>query len=566
MPLRYAISLILTILGLSLSGQTPSEQAYTLTQQSTTLYGRDALPLLDSAKMICEQQNCADSSWAFLYRRLAVAYFDGYVDDQKAIEFADTARYFYERYLGNVHPLVANQHYSSGVIKREVGRTEAGINSMRAAIEVLEQVPEAEVDRRDSTLVRWYYNLANTEVTWGDYATGAVHAEKAAFYNRNLSVSPTYYNCLLLRLQGYTSEHTGDFTTAYEYFQQAAECMANFSGDSQNYDALLYWALRDLQALTLGRMGQLESCIDQLERVAAGYRALGLPPSKVNSNLAHNLHNQSWFNLQLGNYARAEQAAQEVMDLYEESYPNKYYPFIANTIVLQGQVAQATGDFGTALSYYDEALESLSPTYNPKAPLSDLQTTDNYLIYLELFDYRARCLIALERENEANEIYEWLENIISRQRQTFRSGLSRFNILSYARPAYEQAILLNLYPNKGSANLQQRERAWQYVSQYKGSSFREELQQKKALHFADIPRRVQRQERELAEVIRDLKAALYTAYREEAPQDSLRLVIAEREQEYYQFLKQLEADYPRYYELKYAPSEPLALNTVQDKL
>ncbi|MEL7422134.1 MAG: CHAT domain-containing protein [Bacteroidota bacterium] len=566
MPLRYVILLILTILGLSLSAQAPRDQAYALTQQSTALYGRDALPLLDSAKMICEQQSCADSSWAFLYRRLAVAYFDGYVDDQKAIEFADTARHFYERYLGTIHPLVANQHYSSGVIKREIGQLEAGINSITTAIEVLEQVPETEISGRDSTLLRWYYNLANTEVNWGDYAAGALHADKAAHYNRRFSGAPTYYDCLLLRLQAYRSHRTGDFSSAHQLFRQAAECMDNFSNDPRNYDAGLYWALRNLEAYTLAEMGQLETAINQFEQVAIGYRSLRQPPETINANLANNLHAQGWFNLQFGNYDQAQQVAQQAASLFEEIYPNEYYPAMANVRLLQGQIAQATGDYDTALSYYDKSLEGLSPGYDSGAPLSALQTTDNYLLYLELFDYRARCLTALGREVEARAIYEWLESVASRQRQTFRSGLSRFNILRYARPAYEQAIRLNLYPRSAPASPQQRERAWQYVSQYKGSSFREELQQKKALHFADIPRRVQRQERELAEVIRDLKTALYTAYREETPQDSLRLIIAEREQEYYQFLKQLETDYPRYHELKYAPSEPLHLRRVQDKL
>ena len=84
--------------------------------------------------------------------------------------------------------------------------------------------------------------------------------------------------------------------------------------------------------------------------------------------------------------------------------------------------------------------------------------------------------------------------------------------------------------------------------------------------FAGLPEEVQVKEQELRDALTKQEKKLYRSYQKGKAIDSLETVVFEHEQTYYDFIQQLETDYPAYYQLKYAGTDAPASEDIRQQL
>jgi CHAT domain-containing protein len=540
------------------TAQSPSERAYQLAEDANNFFGRKALPLLDSARNICQSAVCADSSWALIYRRLAVAYFNGYLDENQAIVFADSARFFYEQYLGQEHPLVANQYYTSGIINKEIGKLDEATERVSTAIQIIEGIPPAEVPGLDSILAHWYHYLAEAEISSGDYASGLLRAQKAERINQLSGSGKKYFSCQNLRLIAFQYFQSGNFQEAYNFYEQTASCYDALS-KTEVVNPVAYNMLLSLQGICLMELRQNQRGKTLLMTAERTYRQLDVEPLVKNMPWAVNLHALSWYSLLDDNYQEALEYYKQALVRYREVLPNDTNPEVGNLFLLRAKIAFAQEDYGLALEYCQRALRSLSPDYEAGIPLKEALVLGYFPYFIELLDYWARCEYALGNTSRAFEMYELLDQFVSRERRSFHIGLSKYNLQQIVKPAYEQVIALAVNEYRQTGEQAYLNLAWQYVATNKALGLQEQFQQEKAIQFSKIPHQLKREEQALAEEIQLLQIQLYQAQQKEQPKDSLKLLLFEKEENYARFLKELEQSYPSYYQLKHGAAASLQL-------
>ena len=232
----------------------------------------------------------------------------------------------------------------------------------------------------------------------------------------------------------------------------------------------------------------------------------------------------------------------------------------------KAKLEQALGHHDSTMLFLAKAINLAAPQLAIAEEGEKLSLIGSFKDGLEVLAFRAQVLTEQGKLNKALEDVMLLNRLVTQSRRTYQSSLSKYFLIQKVVPVYELGIQLNrqLYTQTGEE--QYLEQAYALNAHNKAILLLESLKSERAMSFAGLPAEVQEQERELCDAVLDQQSLLYQAYQKGQDIDSLQSMVFGQEQKYYQFVQQLERDYPAYYELKYTADQPPSINQVQDKL
>jgi CHAT domain-containing protein/Tfp pilus assembly protein PilF len=283
-------------------------------------------------------------------------------------------------------------------------------------------------------------------------------------------------------------------------------------------------------------------------------------PSKafVLSNLAQTYSKMGDQKAALSFYDRA-------LKIYEDSYGKKH-PDVARVMNAIGNIKLSTNQFDEALNYYQRALmanvsdfESIDVNNNPK-----LKTyyNGNVLLYSLLFKaealearYYGKSLKFKDLTLALNSLYT-CDTLIDKLRQQISNESDKISLGIIANEVYGDAVRIayNAGLNTISKN-QYFEIAFYFAEKSKSAVLLEAIADSEAKSFAGIPAAMLEDEKTLKSAI-----ALCTQKLAQKPtpeeEKYLRETSFSLNRSYETFTKQLEKEYPEYFNLKFNPSSP----------
>lgn len=549
------LTLLLCVTTMSLRAQNTAAEAYQQIQTATTQRGSDALATLQAPYDFCALSSCPDSVLAKLYHRLGVATFQAIIDDDLAIAYMDTARIFYESYLPEDHPLVANQYFTLGFTEYFVGYTEKANTHIDKAIDILDNSQAFPADSRDSIAIHWYKEAANIKRKLQDGAT-ALGLSRQALELAAQNSSLIYQQAIISDQMGLEYLTLSDYQRAYLLSSQAHAIFRDLGRDYQVSQAI---SLNNMGLALLAQNPSSTSALNHLQGAYQIYAAVDAPASWIKGKWADNAHNLAWYHIQNSNWEQARQFIEQEGQLRRELLPNDRYPEIGNWYLLDAKLAVAREQYDTALYKVEQALNILYPSFSEPGDNALTQVIGPIQYVTEALDLRAQIMARRGNLQESIEEYQSIGDIIRAQRRVLNSNLSQYALSTTIKPAYERAIGTCLELAKNAPGYAQQ--AYQLAAQNKAIVFQQSIQNSRALAETGLPKRVQEEEKELRATVQNKQVALYRAYQKDQATDSLANVLFEHQQDYQTFIQQLEANYPDYHRLKY---EEIRIPTLDD--
>jgi len=265
---------------------------------------------------------------------------------------------------------------------------------------------------------------------------------------------------------------------------------------------------------------------------------------------------QQDFNLAQNHFQKAIQLRQKIFQGKHPSTANAYR-FTAEKLYAD------KNQHYTAIAYYQQALEQLVIDFeycgksyqNP--PIKNVQINDR-LILLEVLSLKAKPLQAIDSQGLAQSTLQLAIDLIDDIRLNYLADGSKYILLEKAMPIYEQAVALGLEMGENTWAFEMAERS-------KATLLLESIQNNDAQTFAGIEAELLQKEQE-----QKVEIAFYERLLNEASSEkdkhSYQQVLFDLRQGYHQFLAQLEAEYPNYYQLKYNLQYPSVADIQQNIL
>ncbi|MEL6837598.1 MAG: CHAT domain-containing protein, partial [Bacteroidota bacterium] len=232
----------------------------------------------------------------------------------------------------------------------------------------------------------------------------------------------------------------------------------------------------------------------------------------------------------------------------------------------KSKLEHALGHYESSLAFLTKAMNVVAPQLAETGVKDDITIIGRFSRVLEIIAFRAQVLTSQGQYEAALSDVMLLNRLVTQSRRTYQSSLSKYYLIQEVMPVYELGIQLNhrLYGQTGDPKY--LEQAYALNARNKAILLLESLQSDRAMTFAGLPLDVQEEEKTLRDALTEQERLLYSAYQRDQAIDSLQSVVFEHEQAYYQFIQQLERDYPAYYELKYSADQPPQVSEVQMEL
>ncbi len=542
--------------------QAKAQTAFEYLLIAKQLNGREAIPYLDSVTQICKTVECSDSIYAKLYHRRGVAFFQGYIDDELALAYTDTSLFFYKKYLGDAHILVANQLYNKGVIAKAIGEYSIADSSVTLAFNMLQKLEVTPSSTKDSIILLWSYEICKLKNLLGDSYEAANFGEIGLRIAIDRNHNPSKIAGQIFLTLGNLYYRQGLYEKSITYLNQARYHL-ELRGQNEPYTLSSTLILLGLNHAQLGLLLKSSSFFSQASKVY--HESLEKNPSRSNKSSVATLYlNLMWFHLIQDEWDDADHYYQEALRLSNEVYPHTRYPIYADLHLQKAQMELRRGNYPSALDYLNLAQAVITPTDLPalEEPIVLGPIRQN----LDILSLRAEVLEALGQEQAALDQYELLSSYVTQSRRSYQANLSKYFLIQKVQPAYERAMALCLRLHSETGQYGYLQKAYSYNARNKAILLLEALQSERAMQFSGIPQSLLDEEAQRRQALADQEAAIYRAYQNDQATDSLETVLFEAQQAYRQFITSIERDFPAFYELKYAANEPPLITDLQASL
>ncbi len=510
--------------------------------------------------------------------------------------------------IANIHHRIGINYFLLGVSESHFKQAET---QFLQAMELRKKAPA-----EDGELFSSYFMLANLNFNYRNYEGVIRHSEAAARLMEKSTSNRRDYNlgrAYYLLSVGY--EESGDQDQALAFGQQALQLFEQLEhkvyrircynqlglvhNARQEYEkAIEYFqkilALPDLSERHLANahnnLGLVHEKMTDPKRAIQTY----LKAEQINRQIyaqeqtptrhlavAGNLENIGIAYTSLKKYAKAEGYLQQAQAIYREERRTDYHPDLAKIYDNLGDLYLEQNKHQQAIEYYHRGVRSLVPDFQSE-PVEDNPQHDQHWchhkpILLTLLRSKANTYLkwhwtvtsnpnpqALQR---AYQGYQNIDSLLTKIRQNLPSIEARYALIEQAIPTYEKAIQVALALHDQTQQAEYLEMAYQFCVKNKALIFLEGQQEENA-RFAGIPPSLLTKEAELQQAYINAETALYDQEigQLEAPRDSLMRELFQRRREHDQFIQQLEQDYPRYFELKYAYAQKVEIATLLAQL
>lgn len=390
-----------------------------------------------------------------------------------------------------------------------------------------------------------YWNNGNNNLALR-YHKNALKIRKELYGSDHADIADSYNNIGLI----YSGK---DYFDASVNFNKAIDIYKKLYGSSHPKTALV---LNNL-ALANDSEGLYDQALIQLEQVANIWDEIfktdhpnkAFTISTVGSVLYHKK-----------DYEKAILEEEKALKMYYSLYGHKH-PEIANTLNILGAIYLAKGDFKESILYYQKALY---------ANLIGQEITDIYQNPVLKNYYNADILLySIQQKAKAFETYhynhslkmrdlkaalsciELADDLITRIRQIRLSEKDKIALSAKASEIYETGIKLCYDMSDVSINKKvYLEKAFDFVERSKSSVLLSAINDTNAKSFAGIPSELIEKEGKLKKDIafNEQRLAQKSGKGEE---EEISKLLLDLNNEYNDFIKNLENQYPEYYNLKF---------------
>ena len=446
-------------------------------------------------------------------------------------------------------PFLLAEHYSvKGDAYLQLGRNGEAIEDLLKAQDLFQNAggsSSKEMANCYNDLGIAYWNNGNSDLSL-QYLQNALNIREALYGQNHASVADSYNNLGLVN---------ADINTfaAVIYFNNALKIYKSVYDKDHPKIAIV---LNNL-ALQYDAQENYEQALEELNQVSEIYNNLheGDHPSKafVAFSIGNVYYHQQSFDQALTYQDKA-------LEMYKRLYGNKH-PEIANIYNLQGDIYLKQERYRTALETFQKAIY---------ANLSDQESVDIYQNPELKNYYNADILLSsLQQKSDAFETYhfsktlkfrdltaalntlEKADELVSHIRQIRLSEKDKISLSAKASEIYEAGVNLSYLMSqvvfKPSTYL---EKAFYFAEKSKSAVLLSAIQDTNAKQFSGIPAELIIKEGDLkASIV--LQEQLLATNQEPEKEAELKQKLLSLNNEYNDFVRQLESNYPNYYNLKF---------------
>lgn len=433
---------------------------------------------------------------------------------------------------------------------------------IRQAVAIMEQhVAIGSDERNTARLMNMYMEYCRINWQLGDYDTALRYRNKAfRFFSKN----PAEYSFQIANLQLLKAnilKRRRQFSEAIPAYEEA---IAIWGKSDYIEDQVSMAGARNNLGLTHLVAGRASSATDHFLEALADYRRLAqdedLPYYQQEiTNVYANLIRAAT----VQNVASVQTYYDQGLAAARRGWPQLFSTIIADLHLAIAEFELQKERYPSALEYVAQSIRAAYPSYTEGTEFTfDQAIIGDKVKLLEILQLKLRIQEAIYAASGALSDLETaildckpIDDLLVSIRRSYELSSSKYELISQEVSFYERAISLHLEYHQKSNDENYLERAYQFSAKNKLTVLLEGLQAESAKFSGGLPSRLIKEERDLKKKYYQLERHLYEAYQDERPTDQLQDSLFHTGRSYRRFIDQLEQDFPKYYQLKYAESQ-----------
>lgn len=437
----------------------------------------------------------------------------------------------------------------TGEVYLNKGRNDLALEYFQKAMAHYDGIKNAEIMKEKAecyeNLGLYYWNTGNNELAL-EYQNRALDLRKKIFGENHPEVAASYNNIGLV----YGTE-TPD--QAQKFYRNALNIYKELYGENHPKIANTYSNL----AITLQAQEKYDLALFQLNNVLEITREV-YGENHPNNAFVYSNIGQIYTTQNKDSAALASQ--EKALAIYKSAYGEKH-PEIANTYNLLGAIYTNQQKFDRALQAYQAALIANVADFQSNNVYENPAIEKAYKIISLLTSLRLKAevfenlhyikTLKLKDLETALTTLELCDKLIDNMRQTALNKNDKVALGAIAAEVYEDAIRVSLGMSQIVLKKDfYRQKAFNFAEKSKSYVLLQSISETNAKSFAKIPKNLIDKEKQIKEDIAftEQKLADKPSTEEEA---KFRNQLFELNRQYDNFSKELEKDFPEYYNLKY---------------
>lgn len=534
-----------------------------------------AIDILQSKIDICssslENENPADL--ATLYHKMAVNYF---FQEKFSIALEQVNQALQIRQtLGDAIILdFSNSIYLKAIIYRYMGNFTQAKENYVEAIELLESSTSLADIQKVEHLAPKYEDMGILSISVGDFSLALSYLNKAeTAYIKHIGTRSDGSVAYVISKKGNVYHSLKDYDKAIVTYNLAINICNEFN-PTENLDVAEFLGhIYNDKAFAYSAQEKYDDAEVIYNDALAIFQNLNLNEvqSNTHSNLILTYAHQD-------NFEATQNSYQQGLALAQEVYKTAFHHKIAELHRNMGEAESLRNNHDTALQYYQTAIKSLVPDFQTNSTFPNPVLSQRVIgPKMELLQTLSRKVKTLQAKHSGNpsdnapllvafQTSQTLDTLITQIRQSYQAQGSKFYLTETVIPVYEQAIATALSLFEQTQDVTYRQAAYNFVARNKAIVLLDGFQEEQARTYANIPANILGEEQSIKQEMSALEQAIYEAQQNEGNVDSLRQILFDWKRQQDRFIKNLENQYPDYYNFKYAFSETILLENLQEQL
>ncbi len=541
------------------------EQQYNTLTPSLRTEPLKMLPLLELLIKKAEKTlDSRDTLLANIQFSLAKIYCDRNVNLAEGIRLYQKALDIRREKLPFGNPKIGITAGNLALASRQIGLFEQARSYAQLAIEAKQAAAKMDT----SSLLKSYNELAVNNRMLGSYADALAAADKV------LELATAIKDSLFIANSRITAGSAHYSTQKYEEAAkeyQTALTLYNVLLKNNQTTATPLFPIQKERAATLNNLGvtfrqlkKYNESLSFLNQSLEAYQSL-LAASK-DSTLIVFIGNVLFERAQTQDANGEKAAATANFEAAIATFGHSKNPLAVECYTSYGNFLKKNGQLEAALKTYNQGIMAAFPTSSSNDASQSPNLTG--IAFPELLDIFAAKAFILKENNDliaAFETFKKCDTLIQSLLEKYQADQSKYFLSEKALPIYENAIALAVYFFEKNKTPEYAEAAINFAEQNKALVLLENLKDTRAKSFGGVPQNLLDEERTGRAEVAYLEKQLY-----EADTDSLKTKTQSQlfnaKEKLRRFNQHLEAQFPKYFNLKIAKTAPLSIKGIQNAI
>ncbi|MBX2878174.1 MAG: CHAT domain-containing protein [Saprospiraceae bacterium] len=538
------------------------DSVYSLRVQGAYLEAYDFMVATEQ-QLAIDQASCALSSQHSYLKAVCLYYHDSL--GLSLDRFQEEVLPAYEDCWGEGHGETAYVHYMIGLLNGSLEEYYAGIDAFRSSANIYANLEDRILGEEAAVYQECGYLLHKVN----DHASALKYLHQAeSIYQSEIELDAysqaDFLNTygIVLRVQGKTAE-------AEVRFLEALRLLLPLKGYFESRRRAAVYQNLSTVSLDYGRLLESRNYLESSIRISRD--------SNYQDLLAKNYDQLGTLEKRGGELDSAMYYYGLALDLKQALKKTELTEHVANTYENLGDIDVIKENLQAGIENYQLGIAELIQDARGLSlyanPIIKDRMVANRFYLAQTLDQKAQAYLQLSDRSDnlealpaALEAYDKIDTMLNQIRQGLSDGGSKYILQEDIKKVYGKAIRSYLKAFEISEDQGMLERAYQFAAKNKALVLLEGLQDERAKSFAGIPTSTLRKERRLKKAYHELEAEILAASPQapilsHGPDSLFRLRRA-----YQELVKELEAKYPRYYDLKYSFVAPVSIRQLQRQL